>query len=60
MANDSTIRTPSFEDYKGAVSAILRLQETYNIDAKTFADGLLAGIPVCIDLQHMLILNKIS
>ena len=47
LANDSSIKTPSFEDYKGAVSAIMRLQETYHIDAKTFADGLLSGIPVC-------------
>jgi len=45
LSNDSTIRIPSFDDYKGAVSAIMRLQETYNVDAKTFADGLLAGIP---------------
>ena len=47
LANDSSIKTPTFDDYKGAVGAIMRLQETYNIDAKTMADGLLAGIPVC-------------
>jgi len=45
LANDSSIKTPTFDDYKGAVGAIMRLQETYNIDAKTMADGLLAGIP---------------
>lgn len=45
LANDSSTLIPSFDDYKGAVSAIMRLQETYNIDAKTFADGQLAGIP---------------
>jgi len=45
LRNDSSLRIPSFDDYKGAVSAIIRLQETYNVDSKTFADGLLAGIP---------------
>lgn len=39
LKNDTNLVIPDFDDYKGAMTAIMRLQETYKIDAKTFADG---------------------
>lgn len=41
---NETTNVPGSEDYTGAVSAILRLQETYKLDAGTIANGLLGGL----------------
>ena len=35
---------PSFDDYKGAMTAIIRLQDTYHLRADSLADGVLPGI----------------
>ena len=35
---------PSFDDYKGAMTAIFRLQDTYHLRADSLADGIVPGI----------------
>ncbi|XP_065062903.1 prolyl 4-hydroxylase subunit alpha-1-like [Rhopilema esculentum] len=35
---------PSFDDYKGAMTAIIRLQDTYHLRADSLAEGVLPGI----------------
>lgn len=34
---------PSFDDYKGAMNAIFRLQDTYHLRADSLADGIVPG-----------------
>lgn len=35
---------PSYEDLKGAASALMRLQDTYQLDTSSVAQGDLAGL----------------
>lgn len=35
---------PSFDDYKGAMTAIFRLQDTYHLRADSLADGIVPGV----------------
>ena len=34
---------PSFDDYKGAMTAIFRLQDTYHLGADSLSDGIVPG-----------------
>ena len=34
---------PSFDDYKGAMTAIFRLQDTYHLGAESLSDGIVPG-----------------
>lgn len=39
-----TVKFPSNKDLMGAAKALTRIQETYNLNAKTIADGQISGI----------------
>jgi prolyl 4-hydroxylase len=44
---------PGEEDLNGAVSALLRLQETYDLDTEAMAHGVIQGVDFAIELSGM-------
>ncbi len=60
MANISVNRYqfPTHEDVDGAIAALLRLQETYNLDSSTVANGSLGsskGLSMSSEYQIVII-----
>ena len=53
LANIETAKPyfPTYEDYQGAMTAIFRLQDTYQLPAKRLADGLVPGVRNSVGLS---------
>lgn len=42
--NHEDVKYPALEDLTGAAQALTRLQETYHLDVKDLAEGMLNGV----------------